>query len=264
MRRFTMQTKPMENATAWDSIARLRSKNPTTRHHSAQALASLCGMRGNSVRHFGRVPYECWRGAIDGNRLMEALLPCAIGRVSYPSKSIVFMEGQESLGIWLVCDGAVRLSRSSAAGKNLTLYIAHAGAALGLSSLIADDPLRMAAETVEACTLAFVEREHLFRLMKDSRTSHLITEMLAVELQASYSGIGDLMLARSAKGRLARVLLSAPSGDVHSHVQLAELASCSRETVTRLIGLLRRTGLIAYERGSLRVLDQAAVEAICE
>jgi CRP/FNR family cyclic AMP-dependent transcriptional regulator len=259
-----MQTKPLENAAAWDSISKLRSKNPAARHESAQALASLCGIPGDAVRHFGRVPYECWRGAVGGNRLMEALLPFALGSVSYPSKSIVFMEGQESAGVWLVCDGAVRLSRSSAAGKNLTLYIAHAGAALGLSSLIADDPLRMAAQTIEACTLAFVEREHLFRLMHDSRTSQLITEALAGELQATYSGIGDLMLARSAKGRLARVLLSALPGDVRTHLQLAELASCSRETVTRLIGFLRRTGLIAYEHGSLRVLDQGAIEAICE
>jgi len=258
-----MEKKRPENSEAWESISSVRSKNPTRRQVGARALAALCNVPARKIQHFGRAPYQCWRGDI-GAALMDSLLSLATGRATYPSKSIVFMEGQESAGIWLVCRGAVRLTRSSATGKNVTLYVAHAGAALGLSAAIANDPLRMAAQTAGPCMLAFVEREHLFGLMNDAQMGRLITETLASELQATYSGIGDLMLARSARGRVARVLLSAPPADALTHLQLAELASCSRETVTRMIGLMLRDGLIIYDCGGIRVLDHAAIEAICE
>jgi len=247
---------------AWDAIQRLRSSDPTERNEATRAMGPPSRLRPALLR-FARTPYEAWRGDVDSN-LGAALLPFTRGAAQYPFRSVVFMEGQESVGVWLLCTGTVRLTRSSAAGKNVTLYIAHAGALLGLSAVIARDSLRMAAQTAQACTLAFLDREHLFRLMADPEIAHLVTEALGRELQARYSSSGDLMLARSARSRVARVLLSVAPGDLHSHLQLSELASCSRETVTRLLGDLQRDGLIAYDRGEMRLLDEAGIQALCE
>lgn len=247
---------------AWDLIQRLRSSDPNERNAGVRAAGPPSRRRPTPLR-FTRTPYEAWRGDT-GSKLSAALLPFTRGPARYPFRSVVFMEGQESVGVWLVCTGTVRLTRSSAAGKNITLHVAHAGALLGLSAVIARDSLRMAAQTAEACTLAFLDREHLFRLMTDPDMASLVTEALGQELQASYSSAGDLMLAGSARARVARVLLSVAPEDLRSHLQLSELASCSRETVTRLLGILQRDGLISYDHGDMRLLDEAGIQAICE
>lgn len=258
----TLRDKPT-NSEAWESIRGLRSKDPAARHESAEALASLTSVPVCATRRFDHACYEPWRG-YTGSRLLAALLPFTAAPVIYESRSIIFMEGAASTGVWLLCAGTARLTRSSPTGKNVTLCIAHPGAVLGLSAIIARDLLRMAAQTAGRCGLAFIEREHLFRLMSDQHMADLVTEALGRELQATYSSIGDLMLARSARGRVARVLLSEFKGDeMCSHQHLAELASCSRETVTRLMGRMQRAGLIAYVNGCLRLLDRAGIEAIC-
>jgi CRP-like cAMP-binding protein len=251
----------------WDSVRQLRSPDPNERRQAMRVLTPRSSRRANGMLRFpfARFPqaYESWKGDT-GAPLTAALLPFASGPVSYPERSLIFMEGQDSVGVWLLCSGIVRLSRSSAAGKNVTLRMVHSGEPLGLSAVIAHDSLRMAAQTTEPCTLAFLDRAQLFHRMTDPKMALLVTEALGREVQATYSSAGDLMLARSARARVARVLLSTASQEIHSHLQLSELAGCSRETVTRLLGTMQRKGMIAYEAGKLRLLDEARIQAICE
>jgi CRP/FNR family transcriptional regulator len=245
---------------AWDSVRQLRSSDPNERRQATSVLPPPSKRRANRVLRFSEIRSP----QIPGAQLTAALMRFASPPASYPMRSVVFMEGQDSVGVWLLCSGSVRLSRSSAAGKNVTLRMAHVGEPLGLSAVIAHDSLRMAAQTAEPCTLAFLDRAHLFRLMTNREMACLVTEALGREVQATYSSTGDLMLARSARTRIARILLSTGCEDLHSHLQISELAGCSRETVTRLLGNMQRNGLIAYERGAMRLLDEAGIQAMCE
>ena len=257
---------------AWDSVRQLRSADPNERRQATSVLTPQSSRRANRVLRFSEIrspqPSHEKDGEDDtGSQLTAALLRFASAPASYPVRSVVFMEGQDSVGVWLLCSGRVRLCRSSAAGKNVTLRMAHAGEALGLSAVLAHDSLRMAAQTAEPCTLAFLDRTHLFRLINNPQNPEmacLVMEALSREVQATYSCAGDLMLARSARTRIARILLSTASEDLHSHLQISELAGCSRETVTRLLGRMQREGLIAYEDGKLYLLDEAGIQAICE
>lgn len=146
----------METDEAWETI----------RRREVHTLTSLCGIR--STRHFRRMPYQCWTGDVAGD-LAAALLPFAVS-AEYRSHSILFMEGQEPGGLWLVCSGEVRLTRTSAEGRTIALHSAHPGATLGLSAVLAQDLLRMEAQVQNgaACTLAFLESKNLFRLMAES------------------------------------------------------------------------------------------------
>jgi len=256
---------------AWDSVQQLRSPDPNERRQATSVLTPQSSRRANRVLRFSEIrspqPLHEDERYDTGSQLTAALLRFASAPASYPVRSVVFMEGQDSVGVWLLCSGRVRLCRSSAAGKNVTLRMAHAGEALGLSAVLAHDSLRMAAQTAEPCALAFLDRAHLLRLINNPQTPEtacLVMEALSREVQATYSCAGDLMLARSARTRIARILLSTASEDLHSHLQISELAGCSRETVTRLLGLMQREGLIAYEDGKLRLLDKAGIQAICE
>ena len=96
---------------------------------------------------------------------------------------------------------------------------------------------------------------------------------LSREFQGAYRDIHDLVLARSSSGKLARLLLScAPRGaqqtaelalqSAMTHEEMAQRIGSSRETVTRLLGDLRKKRLIRLEGDTLVIRDRSALEAL--
>jgi CRP/FNR family transcriptional regulator, cyclic AMP receptor protein len=194
--------------------------------------------------------------------LITALSTAASAPSCYPARFILFLEGQPSIGIWIITGGAVCLSRAASSGRSYTMHMAYAGTIVGLSAALAEGRMPMTARTEEHSQIAFLDRPSLQRLLQDATCARLIAEKLAHEVQAIYGDTGDILLAGSAKARLARILLSRPIKGVSSHQQLADLANCSRETVTRQIGILQRRGLITYHQGRLQILNLAGLEAL--
>src|ERR1700674_4464161 len=73
------------------------------------------------------------------DRLFCDLPPAALkrlseitGSASYPKGATLFVEGQPARGVFILCNGHVKLSTSSADGKTLILRIAEPGDLLGL------------------------------------------------------------------------------------------------------------------------------------
>ena len=78
----------------------------------------------------------------------------AIKHVSaYPADAILFMEQQKSQGIYLLCEGQVKLSFTSSEGKTLALRIAKPGEVLGLLSALSGNPYEVTAETYDLAKL---------------------------------------------------------------------------------------------------------------
>jgi CRP/FNR family cyclic AMP-dependent transcriptional regulator len=92
------------------------------------------------------------------------------------------------------------------------------------------------------------------------------------EFQYAYREIHELVLAKSSSGKLARLLLSwvnlrdsgsAPELRIHApvtHEEMAQRIGASRETVTRLLGELRRKDLIRLEGSTLVIKNRMALE----
>src|SRR6266700_2104475 len=51
---------------------------------------------------------------------------------TYARDAILFVEGQEPRGIFVICDGRVKLSTSSSYGKSILVRVAEAGEMVGL------------------------------------------------------------------------------------------------------------------------------------
>src|SRR5258708_16832372 len=52
----------------------------------------------------------------------------------YPKGSVLFVEGEEPRGVFIICSGRAKLTTSSAEGKTLIVKIAEAGEVLGASA----------------------------------------------------------------------------------------------------------------------------------
>jgi CRP/FNR family transcriptional regulator, cyclic AMP receptor protein len=77
----------------------------------------------------------------------------------YAKGAVLFVEKEEPRGIFMLCDGQVKLSVSSSDGKTLILRVAKAGEVLGLASVLAGTGYEATAETCCFCQVAFVRRD---------------------------------------------------------------------------------------------------------
>jgi CRP/FNR family transcriptional regulator len=204
----------------------------------------------------------------------------ALNEVSHksilPSGAILFVEGQAPRGLFILCTGRVNLSTTSREGKILILKSAEAGEALGLSATVSGLGYEATAETATPCQVNFVDRKHFLELMQThSEIGVRAAQCLSRDFQSAYRDIHDLVLTRSSAGKLARLLLS------HSHTQagedvpgesrcrssmtheeMAQRIGSSRETVSRLLGDLRKKQLIRLDGPILVIRDRSALEAL--
>jgi CRP/FNR family cyclic AMP-dependent transcriptional regulator len=191
-----------------------------------------------------------------------------------PAGAILFVEGQISRGIFIVCSGKVKLSTASREGKVLILKTVEAGEVLGLSAAVSGASYEMTAETAMPCQLNFVGRKDLLELLHShSEVGVHAAESLSSDFQSAYRDIRDLVMARSSEGKLARLLLSCspkqPTGSdelhlrsVMTHEEMAQRIGSSRETVTRLLTELKRKQLIRLEGATLVIRNRIALETL--
>jgi CRP/FNR family transcriptional regulator, cyclic AMP receptor protein len=195
-------------------------------------------------------------------------------RTTLPAGAILFVEGQAPRGMFMICSGRVNLSTTSREGKILILKTAEAGEALGLSATISGMGYETTAETSTPCQVSFVDRKHFLELMQlHSEVGVHTARCLSRDYRSAYHDIHDLVLTRSSSGKLARLLLSQcrelESGDADNcptrpmtHEEMAQRIGASRETVTRLLSILRKKRLIRLDGPTLVIRDRGALEAL--
>jgi CRP/FNR family transcriptional regulator, cyclic AMP receptor protein len=193
---------------------------------------------------------------------------------TYPGAAILFVEGQNARGAFVLCSGRVKLFSTSKEGKVLVFKIVEPGEVIGLSAMVSGDTYEVTAETVGPCLVNFVEREGLLRLIERSGELGLRSALaVSRDFQAACRDIHDLILARSSSGKLARLLLSWVSRDlpateharIHApvtHEEMAQRIGASRETVTRLLSDLKKKDLIRLEGSTLIIRNRTALEAM--
>jgi CRP/FNR family transcriptional regulator, cyclic AMP receptor protein len=85
---------------------------------------------------------------------------------AYPKGAVLFVEGQVPSGIFVLCQGRVKMSICASDGKTLIVKITEPGEVLGLSATVSGKPYELTAETVEPCQINFVKRDDFLRFLK--------------------------------------------------------------------------------------------------
>ena len=105
-----------------------------------------------------RAPYgltildNCLTCPVRGEHLFCNLSPQAAQRLNdikstavYPKGAMLFIEGQQPRGIFILCSGKVKLSTSSREGKTIITKISDSGDVLGLNAVISNRPYEVTA-----------------------------------------------------------------------------------------------------------------------
>lgn len=99
---------------------------------------------------------------------------------AYPKEAVLFVEGQNPRGIFVLCKGRVKLTLCSSTGKTLIMKIAEPGEVLGLSATISGKPYEVMAETAEPCQINFVRREDFLHFLRQHSEAGLrVAEQLS-------------------------------------------------------------------------------------
>jgi CRP/FNR family cyclic AMP-dependent transcriptional regulator len=198
----------------------------------------------------------------------------AMGHLTlYPANATLLTEGEMPRGVYIACSGRSKLSIEARDGKTIILKITGDRQVMGLSSVVAGTPSPITVTTIELCQIKFVERERFLDLIEnDSHAALACAGMLAREITTSFDDVHELLLARSSTEKLARLLLSWVSNEPRNrelrvateftHEEIAQMIGSSRETVTRLLTVMKKKELIRLEGATLIIPNRIALQAI--
>jgi CRP/FNR family cyclic AMP-dependent transcriptional regulator len=194
---------------------------------------------------------------------------------TYPKGAILFVEGQDPRGVFILCTGRVKLYGAAANGKSVIFRIAEAGEIIGLPSTLSEKPYEVTAEVLEPTQANFIRRADFLAFLRHHGAAALkVAEMLSHIYYATCQEIRYLGLAASAVEKFARFLLDLkpPKGVVDAdrerrtltltHEEIAGMIGTSRETVSRLITGFKRKHLIELHGSSLVLTNKKAIEQL--
>ena len=240
---------------------------------------------GNSMRSpYGlQIIENCVTCPYKESRLFCNLTPPALQRLSeitapatYPKGATLFVEGQPSRGVFILCAGHVKLSTSSADGRTLILRLSEPGDVLGLSATISGRSYEVTGDVIEPAQANFISRSDFLNFLREHGEAALrVAQELSDTYQNAVAEMRTIGLSHSAKEKLARFLLDwsahnpSKNGAINftltlTHEEIAQMIGASRETVTRLFAELRREDLLQVRGSSITIRDRAGLEQLVE
>ena len=226
---------------------------------------------------------DCLTCPVREEHLFCNLSPEAVKRLNeikstaiYPNGAILFIEGQQSRGVFVLCAGKAKLSTSSPEGKTIITKISSGGDVLGLNATISNRPYEVTAEMIEPGQANFIGRDAFLHFLREHGEVALrVAEQLSRNYYSAYEEIRTLGLTSSPAQKFARLLLSwntdAQSRNSAGHVKLTltheeigEMIGTTRETVSRLFGDFTKKQLIQVKGSTLIIRNRAGLEEIVQ
>ena len=206
-----------------------------------------------------------WKDLSDGER--RALTACAQIR-TYGQGELIYSKDQECLGLIRILSGTVRTFMLSDEGREIHLYSIGKGDTDVLSAACVMDQITFESQMVadSDCELLIVPAVCLSGFKASNVYIRcFIYEKLGERFSQVMHGMQAILFSRVDR-RVAQVLLNRVSrtGNTVSltHEQLAREINSSREVVSRVLKGMERKEMIRMGRGSIQILDPAALAHI--
>ena len=186
------------------------------------------------------------------------------------------MQGQAGRGVFVLCNGHVKLSTSSADGKTLILKVAEPGDILGLPSTISGKPYEASADVLQSCQANFIARVDFLAFLRQHGDAALrVAQELSERYTSALDELKNIGLSHSAGEKLARFLLDwsarQKKGSDSTKVTLGkadatkkspQMIGASRETVTRLFADFKKKKLLEVKGSTVTIKDKAGLELL--
>jgi len=201
-------------------------------------------------------------GAAAAARL-DALAPMEV-----PEGAVLFHPGETVKGFVIVLRGRIEVYLTGLSGREILLDGGNPGQSCVQSTLglMGGEDYSGEAVARTACEIVLVPRDIFLRLMDDdSGFRGFVFAAFATRLQ-SMMHLLDRVAFQRIETRLAQCLLArAEDGRIKAtHAEIAVMIGTAREVVSRRLDALARRGIVALERGVVRILDGETLADLAE
>ena len=195
------------------------------------------------------------------------LITSKMRRLRFHRNDLIFDEGEESLGLYIVNSGKVKVYKTSHGGREHIFYYALKGDSFGETAIFSEEPQPVSTLASKTTEVFLIPTNHLKELVQ-------VVPQLAYRLLEHFS---DKMLNfmvmvenlsfKNVPDRLARILVNMVEEEgvyegrfpvIRRDITVYELASLVgtvREVVTRSLQRLQNEGLIKISRRNIEILN---------
>lgn len=190
----------------------------------------------------------------------------------YNKGDVIFYDGDEGNGFYLIASGSVSVYKLSPEGKEQILHIVKEGNTIGAVPVFSGKSFPANARAISKSHLLFFDREKFIQLItnKPSLTMNILA-LLSMRLREFTIQVENLSL-KEIPGRLAAYLLflAQEQGNKDliklniSKVQLANLLGTGPESLSRALGNMKSKKLIEEKGASIKLLNRNLLEELAE
>lgn len=173
----------------------------------------------------------------------------------------LFLEGDPSVGLYVVKSGLVRIFKSSPEGREQVVSVARTGDVFNDVPVFDGGPNPASATAMERSSVLVIPRETVLALVSGCPAAVSIIRLFASRLRRMTTLVGDLSF-RSVISRLAKVLLDvavAESGPLPAQrltqEEMAAMVGTVRDVIGRALRQLEREGAITLRRQRIVVTN---------
>jgi len=198
------------------------------------------------------------------------LLDAIVEKRKYLRGKVIFTEGEEATGLYVLCAGRIKIYKLSSDGKEQILHIFGPGEPFGEVAVFAGGQFPAYAEALESSETLFFPRKKFIELItKDPSMAMDMLAMLSKRLRYFTQLVENLSL-KEVPQRLAAYLLVLDNIKNKQDIveldiakgQLASLLGTIPETLSRILNKMSGQGYIAVEGRQIRLLDRKSLESI--
>ena len=185
---------------------------------------------------------------------------------------MIFSEGDEGYGFYVVAKGMVKIYKVSPEGKEQILHIFGQGEPFGEVPVFSGSAFPANAQAIEKCSLIFFPRDTFVQFISENIPVVLnILGLLSMRLRQFTVQIENLSL-KDVPGRLAGYLLFLAEEQQNEDIvqlniskgQLASLLGTIPETLSRIFSKMNDIELIEVKGRNIKILDSDGMEDLAE
>lgn len=198
---------------------------------------------------------------------LESLAKEAVWR-EYEGGEIIFLEGEQAIGLYFLKSGWVKVVKSNPSGREQVLRFMEPGDTFNEVGVFANQPNPATAVALEPAGIWLLPRQTLMRALRQNPdfAEHALAKM-AERVLHLVTLVADLSL-RPVTGRLARLITDdavdgvLPRPRWYTQTELAARLGTVPDVVQRALRQLENDGLIEVERQQIRILDAPSLAEI--
>lgn len=185
---------------------------------------------------------------------------------NYRKNQVIFLEEETGNYMYIVLAGKVKVTKTTASGKETILAIHQMGDFFGEMALLDGKTSPATVSAMEDCRIAAVHHSDFQRqLMSNEKVVRQIIQVLCSRLRQVWGQVQQLSYSTADDRIKAGILQLSKKHGVQdargiiidlkiTHQELAEMVGTSRETVTRTLARLQQMGILDLENRRIVLL----------